>query len=62
MKLDKKNKIQDNIQLYHDKNGLNIYNPDFFLTFSDFNISDIWYNIYVFAVFTAQIKIWRFRQ
>lgn len=40
MKLDKKNKIQDNIQLYHDKNGLNIYNPDFFLTFSDFNISD----------------------
>lgn len=40
MKLDKKNKIQDNIQLYHDKNGLNIYNPDYFLTFSDFNISD----------------------
>lgn len=40
MKLDKKNKIQDNINLYHDKNGININNPNYFLTFSDFNISD----------------------
>lgn len=40
MKTDKKHFISDGITLYHDKNGININNHNFFLTFSDFNISD----------------------
>lgn len=40
MKIDKKHNISDDVNLYHDKNGINLNNPNFFLTFSDFNISD----------------------
>lgn len=40
MKIDKKHIISDDVNLYHDKNGINLNNPNFFLTFSDFNISD----------------------
>ncbi|OWT33206.1 phosphatidylglycerophosphatase [Methanobrevibacter sp. 87.7] len=40
MKIDKKHNISDDVNLYHDKNGIDLNNPNFFLTFSDFNISD----------------------
>ena len=41
MKVDNHNKLSnDNVQISYNKRGINFYNPNYFLVFSDSNISD----------------------
>lgn len=41
MKIDNHNELSnENVQISYNKHGVNFYNPNYFLVFSDFNISD----------------------